>query len=306
MERSYAEAANLALAEAMRGDPRVVLVGENVSGGGPFGTTAGLRDQFGAERVLDVAGGEVMDRALTLVQEGRYPAVDLPWPELLRSGLGQLLGYVAKAARQPQDKVGMPLSLRTQDATAEDGTPCPLESWLPGMPGLRVAVPSIPSDADRLLRSAIRHDYPSVVIESRDLHETRGIVGGKDIAPAGHVKVTREGRDVTVFATLRMVPEALAAAEELAGRGIEVEVLDPRWLAPLDLDGILESVRRTRHLVVAQEGAWPGHGGTTIAALVQEQAGEALEAPVARVDGGKGGRLSRSDVMAAVLRAQGR
>jgi acetoin:2,6-dichlorophenolindophenol oxidoreductase subunit beta len=306
-EHTYAEATNLALAEAMRVDPRVVLIGENVSQGGPFGTTTGLREQFGVDRVVNVPGNQAIDRALALAAEGRYPAVDLSWRDLLGAGLIAFMDYVARAARQPSDKVGMPLALRTQATPAEDGTPCPLEAWLPGMPGLRVAVPSIPSDADRLLRSAIRHDYPSVVIESHDLSEVRGPLGGTDIAPAGKVKVLRVGGDVTIVATLRLVHEALAAAEELAGQGIEMEVIDPRWLAPLDLEGILESARRTHHLVVAQEGAWPGTGGVTIAALVQEHAFPDLLVLVVRVGGesqAPGGRLGRLDIMEAVLRSR--
>lgn len=288
-EVSYAQAAYLGLRDAMRADPRVTLFGECVSEGGPFGSAAGLLGEFGTERVVDTPAAGAVASAIEAATRGAYPVVDVSLQRLLTSGLDLLVEYVARFSRHGDGPAGMPLAIRTQLGgvdRSEAGQHYGLEACLQHLSGLRVAVPALPSDAYRLLRSAIRHDYPTAIVEDPTLYERRGLFRPPGHAAAGKAKVMRAGRDATVIATSRMMFESLEATDELAGQGIELEVIDPRWLMPLDLETILDSVRRTRHAVIAHESDSSGGFAAELAALIQEQAFGELAAPVLRVSAG--------------------
>jgi pyruvate dehydrogenase E1 component beta subunit len=179
-----------------------------------------------------------------------------------------------------------PMVLRTQGGAGQRGGAQhsqSLEAWLTHVPGLKVVMPSTAADAAGLLASAIADDNPVVYVENKTLYFRRESVAERAVVPLGRARVARPGRDVSVVALSRLVSESLAAADELAADGIEVEVIDPRSLVPLDLDTIVESVRRTHRLVVAHEAVAHGGFGAELAAQVQAAAFDELDAPVARV-----------------------
>jgi pyruvate dehydrogenase E1 component beta subunit len=201
--------------------------------------------------------------------------------------LDQLVNQAAKAHFMSGGQLTAPLVLRTQGGAGQRGGAQhsqSLEAWLTHVPGLKVVMPSTAADAAGLLRSAIADESPVVFVENKTLYFRREEVAD-DVAPAplGRARIARPGRDVTVVALSRLVPEALAAAEELAGEGIEVEVVDPRTLVPLDLGTIVESVARTHRVVVAHEAVAHGGFGAEITAQVQAAAFDELDAPIGRV-----------------------
>ncbi len=201
--------------------------------------------------------------------------------------LDQLVNQAAKAHFMSGGQLTVPLVLRTQGGAGQRGGAQhsqSLEAWLTHVPGLKVAMPSTAADAAGLLASAIADPNPVVVVENKTLYFRREEVAEPPApVPLGRASVVRAGRDVTVVALSRLVHESLAAAEELAAEGIEVEVIDPRTLVPLDLETIVDSVRRTHRLVVAHEAVAHGGFGAEIAAQVQHAAFDELDAPVERV-----------------------
>ena len=286
---TYLKAINRTLAEAMRADPRVLVLGEDVAEGGPFGATQGLAEEFGEARVRNtpIAEGTICGVAIGAAQAGLRPVVEVMFIDFITLALDQLVNQAAKAHYMSGGQLRVPLVLRTQGgagtrAAAQHSQS--FEAWLTHVPGLKVVMPSSPADAAGLLKSAIADDNPVVYVENKALYAQRGEVPD-EVAPIplGRARVVRAGRDVTILATSRMVGEALAAAERLAGEGIEAEVFDPRSLMPLDLEAIVGSLARTHHLVVAHEAVGPGGFGAEIAARIQERAFDELDAPIARV-----------------------
>ncbi|MCC6222965.1 MAG: alpha-ketoacid dehydrogenase subunit beta [Thermoleophilia bacterium] len=288
-ELRVVDAINEALACELECDPAVLLLGEDVALGGPFGATAGLAERFGEDRVRNtpISEATVMGLAVGAATAGARPVVEVMFADFLTLGMDQLVNHAAKLRYMTGGQLAVPLTVRsTFGAGGGWGAhhSQSLEAWLAHVPGLKVGLPSCPADAWGILRAAIRDDGPVVVLEHRGLYFARGEVStAGEPLPLGRAAVRRQGRDATVVALARMVPAALEAAARLAVDGIEIEVIDPRTLVPLDLDLITASVRRTHRLVVAHEAVIPWGPGAEIAALVQEAAFDDLDHPVLRV-----------------------
>jgi pyruvate/2-oxoglutarate/acetoin dehydrogenase E1 component len=288
-QTTYLEAITTTLAEAMRADPRVLVIGEDVAEGGPWGATAGLAEEFGTERVRNtpISEAAICGIAIGAAQSGLRPVVEIMFVDFVTLALDQLVNQAAKAHFMSGGQLTVPLVLRTQGGAGQRGGAQhsqSLEAWLTHVPGLKVAMPSTAADAAGLLASAIADPNPVVLVESKTLYfRHEELPERRESVPLGRARVVRPGRDATVVALSRLVPESLAAAEELAAEGIDVEVIDPRTLVPLDLDAIVESVRRTHRLVVAHEAVEHGGFGAELAAQVQRAAFDDLDAPVERV-----------------------
>ncbi len=288
-ETTYLEAIRSTLAEAMRTDPRVLVLGEDVAEGGPWGATAGLAEEFGTERVRStpISEAAICGIAIGAAQSGLRPVVEVMFVDFVTLALDQLVNQAAKAHFMSGGQLQVPLVLRTQGGAGQRGGAQhsqSLEAWLTHVPGLKVTMPSTAADAGGLLASAIADPNPVVFVESKTLYFRREeVADDAGPVPLGRARVVRPGRDATVVALSRLVHESLAAAEELAAEGIEVEVIDPRTLVPLDLHTIVESVARTHRLVVAHEAVAHGGFGAEIAAQVQAAAFDELDAPIERV-----------------------
>jgi len=288
-ETTYLQAITGTLAEAMRADSRVLILGEDVAEGGPWGATAGLAEEFGPERVRNtpISEAAVCGVAIGLAQSGVRPIVEIMFVDFVTLALDQLVNQAAKAHFMSGGQLAVPLVLRTQGGAGQRGAAQhsqSLEAWLTHVPGLKVVMPSTAADAAGLLASAIVDPNPVVFVENKTLYFRKEEVPEEPTqVPIGRARIVRPGRDVTVVALSRLVSESVAAAEELAADGIEVEVIDPRTLVPLDLEPIVDSVTRTHRLVVAHEAVVHGGFGAEIAAQVQEAAFDELDAPIGRV-----------------------
>jgi acetoin:2,6-dichlorophenolindophenol oxidoreductase subunit beta len=258
-----------------------------VAVGGPWGATAGLADEFGPERVRNtpISEAAIAGIAIGAAQSGLRPVIEIMFVDFVTLALDQLVNQAAKAHFMSGGQLTVPLVLRTQGGAGQRGGAQhsqSLEAWLTHVPGLKVVMPSTAADAAGLLRAAIADPNPVVYVENKTLYFRREAFEPEEV-PIGRAKIVRAGRDVTVVALSRLVHEAVAAADELATDGIEVEVVDPRTLVPLDLDTIVESVSRTHRLVVAHEAVEHGGFGAELAAQVQAVAFDELDAPIARV-----------------------
>jgi acetoin:2,6-dichlorophenolindophenol oxidoreductase subunit beta len=320
---TYLKAINGAIAEAMRGDERVFVLGEDVAEGGPYGTTGGLAEEFGVERVLNtpISEGAITGVAIGAAQSGMRPVLEIMFIDFITLALDQLANQAAKAHLMSGGQLSVPLVLRTQGAAGQRFAAQhsqSLESWLTHVPGLKVVMPSRAEDAAGLLLSAIDDPNPVVFVENRTLYyRSEEIEGEPGPVPIGEAATLRAGDDVTIVATSRMASESLAAADRLAADGVSAEVIDPRTLVPLDLDTIVESVKRTNRLVVAHEAVEHGGFGAEIAAQAQAAAFDWLDAPVERVGAPftpvpfsppleDDWRPDADDVYAAILRVAGR
>ena len=289
MKTTYVKAIVAAQARAMREDQRVFVIGEDVAEGGPYGTTAGLADEFGRERVLNtpISESAICGVAIGAAQSGMRPIVEVMFIDFVTLALDQLVNQAAKAHAMSGGQLSVPLVLRTQGGAgrrwgAQHSQS--LESWLTHVPGLKVLMPSRAVDAAGLLASAIADPNPVVFVENKTLYfKTEEVPEAPEPVEIGRAAVLREGDDLTIVALSRLVDEALVAADRLAGEGIEAEVIDPRSLVPLDLETIIDSVRRTNRLVVAHEAVEHGGFGAEIAAQVQAAAFDDLDAPIERV-----------------------
>ena len=278
------------IAQAMREDERVFLAGEDVAlYGGVFGTTRGLLDEFGEARVRDtpISEAALVGLGVGAAATGLRPVIELMFMDFVGIAMDQLVNQAAKMKYMFGGGATLPLTIRTMagagmSMAAQHSQS--LEAWLCHVPGLKVVMPSTPYDAKGLLISAIRCDDPVIVIENKlSLGLTGDVPEEPYEVPIGVARVAREGTDVTIVALGRMVGEALAAAEQLAGEGVSAEVVDPRSLSPLDTGTIVESVRKTNRCVVVHEAVRFGGFGAEIAATIQEDAFDHLDAPVARV-----------------------
>ena len=283
-ETTYIKAITETLAQAMRDDPRVFVIGEDVAEGGPYTATAGLADEFGVERVINtpISEAAITGVAIGAAQSGMRPVLEIMFIDFITLALDQLVNGAAKAHFMSGGQLTVPLVLRTQGGAGQRGAAQhsqSLESWLVHVPGLKVVMPSRASDAAGLLASAIADENPVVFIENKTLYFRKGEVAG-DPVPIGQAAILRPGSDVTVVALSALVEDALAAAELVDQ---SVEVIDPRTLVPLDLDTIVESVRRTGRLVIAHEAVEQGGFGAELAAQVQRAAFDYLDAPIVRV-----------------------
>jgi acetoin:2,6-dichlorophenolindophenol oxidoreductase subunit beta len=289
-ETTYIKAITGALAEAMRADDRVFVLGEDVAEGGPYTATAGLAEEFGTERVINtpISEAAITGVAIGAAQSGQRPVLEIMFVDFITLALDQLVNAAAKAHFMSGGQLTVPLVLRTQGGAGQRGAAQhsqSLEGWLTHVPGLKVVMPSRAVDAAGLLASAIRDPNPVVFVENKTLYFRREEVPERpEPVPIGTAATLRVGRDVTIVALSRLVHDALEAAERLAAEdGIEAEVIDPRTLVPLDLPTIVESVERTNRLVVAHEAVEHGGFGAEVVAQVQAVAFDHLDAPIARV-----------------------
>jgi pyruvate/2-oxoglutarate/acetoin dehydrogenase E1 component len=287
---SIAAALNEALKQEMRRDPNIYVAGEDVGKyGGIFGVTAGLLEEFGEKRVKDtpITESAIIGSAVGAAATGLRPVVELMFIDFIGVALDQLYNQAAKMKYMFGGKARLPLVVRTtcgagMGAAAQHSQS--LEAWFMHIPGLKVAMPSTPYDAKGLLITAIRDDNPVFFIEHKMIYGIEGEVPEEPYTvPFGVADVKREGKDVTVVATAAMVHKALAAADELAKEGIEVEVVDPRTLTPLDEEGIINSVKKTHRLVIVHEEVKRAGSGAEVAAVVAEKAFDYLDAPIKRV-----------------------
>ena len=288
-ELSYLEAIRSGLLAEMRQDSSVYVFGEDVALGGPFGVTQGIAGELGEHRVVNtpISEGTVMGVAIGAALSGLRPVVEIMFVDFITLAMDQLVNHAAKLHYMSGGQLKVPLTVRVQCGVQGNmgaHHSQSLESWFLHVPGLKVVMPSNPADAESLMRAAIRDDNPVLFIEHRALYFTRGEVpeGGKGLA-MDRAAVLREGADVTVAAVSRMVGPALEAAERLADDGISVEVVDLRSLVPLDVDTLVESVRKTSRLIVVHEAVEQGGVGAEVAARVQEQALYYLDSPILRV-----------------------
>ena len=292
----YREALNQALREEMQRDERVFLMGEDIGVfNGAFKVTAGLLEEFGEKRVRDtpISENTIVGMGVGAAMTGLRPVVELMTINFSLLAMDQIVNHMAAIPYMFNGQVRVPIVIRMPGGGGHQLGPThshSLEAMFLHIPGLLVACPSTPADGKGLLKAAIRDDNPVIFIEHETLYGARGEVpegnGDSPLVNFGEAKVLREGTDVTIVGILRMVDVAERAAKTLANEeGIEAEVIDPRTLRPLDLDTILDSVRKTNHCVVVEEG-WPHGGvGANIATLITEQAFDYLDAPVQRVTG---------------------
>jgi acetoin:2,6-dichlorophenolindophenol oxidoreductase subunit beta len=289
-ELSYREAVRDALSQAMRRDDDVFILGEDIAEmGGSMGVTMGMLDEFGPDRVRNTPISEtaIVGAGIGAAMQGMRPVVEVMYEDFLTLAMEQIVNQAAKHRSMSGGQLKVPLTIRTQGGAgwspgAQHAQQ--LEAWFVHVPGLKVVFASTPSDVRGLLWSAIYDDNPVIFFEHRTLYGIKEEVPEElEPIPLGQARIHREGDDVTVVATGRLVHEALAAANEAEDDGVSVEVVDPRSLLPLDEHAIVESVKKTNRCVVAHEAVTRMGFGAEVAALVQEKAFDYLDAPVERV-----------------------
>jgi acetoin:2,6-dichlorophenolindophenol oxidoreductase subunit beta len=289
-EISLAQAVNEALAEELRRDPTVFVVGEDVAEAGTaFKVMTGLVQEFGPQRVLDspISEAGIAGIGLGAAMTGMRPVVDIMFGDFVTLVMDQVANQAAKIHYMSGGRLNAPLTLRTTlGATRRSAAQHSqsLHAWLAHVPGLKVALPATPYDAKGLLKSAIRDDNPVVVFEDKMMFATKGPVPEEEYTiPLGVADVKRAGEDVTIVATSSMVYVALEAADLLGGEGLSAEVVDPRTLVPLDRETLVASARKTGRVLVVDEGHRSYGASAELAALIAEEAFYHLDAPVTRV-----------------------
>jgi pyruvate dehydrogenase E1 component beta subunit len=288
------EALRDAMAEEMRRDEDVFVMGEDVGVfQGSFKVTEGLLDEFGEKRVRDtpISENSIVGVGVGAGMGGLRPIVEIMTVNFALLAMDQIVNHAAAIPYMFGGQVRVPVVVRMPGGGGHQLGPThshSFEAMFLQIPGLLVACPSTPADGKGLLKAAIRDDNPVIFIEHESLYGLRGEVpeDGDGVVNFGEAAIRREGSDVTIVGILRMAEVALQAARTLSEEhGVEVEVIDPRTLRPLDLDTILDSVRKTNRVVIVEEG-WPHGGvGANLAALIQGQAFDYLDAPIERVTG---------------------
>ena len=317
------EALNEALADEMRRDANVFCLGVGIAQrGGSYKVTAGLLDEFGPKRVIDtpISEASFVGAAVGAAIVGMRPVVEVLFIDFSTLVLDQIINQAAKYRFMTGDVGRVPMVLRTQGGVG-NGLAAQhsqsLEAIYYHIPGLKLVMPSTPHDAKGLLKAAIRDDDPVVFIEHKLLYMTTGPVGDDDyVIELGKADVKRPGKDVTLIAWSNMVPRSLSAAETLAEQGIDVEVIDLRTLVPMDTEAILDSVRKTEHVVIVQEAVRRGGVASDIASIIQAEAFDYLDSPI-EICAGKNTAIpfnlalesacvpQEPDIIAAVRRAVG-
>jgi len=323
-ELSYREAVRDALSTAMRRDSDVFIMGEDIAEmGGSMGVTQGMLAEFGPERVRNTPISEMAlaGAAIGAAMQGMRPVAEIMYEDFMTLAMEQIVNQAAKHRYMSGGQLTVPVTFRTQGGAgwspgAQHAQQ--VEAWFVHVPGLKVVFPSTPTDVRGLLYASIYDDNPVVFFEHRTLYGLKEEVPDElEPIPIGQARVHRDGEDVTVVATGRLVHEALAAAKTAEGEGVSVEVVDPRTLQPLDEKAIVDSVKKTSRCVVAHEAVTRMGFGAEVAAIVQHQAFDWLDAPIERV----GARFTpipfapvmeefvvphERDVLAAIYRTVGR
>ncbi len=293
------EALREGLAGEMEADPRVFVMGEDISIGGSFHLTLGLQQRFGERRILDtpVAEAGFVGLAVGAALAGLRPLVDFQYGDFLLCAADQVIQQACKLHLMSGGQVGVPLVLHAPTGASGRGAQHAnsIENLFHGVPGLTVGVPSTPYDAKGMMAAALRHPEPVLVCSHKHLYGTRGraveasaigdVPAGSYTIPIGEAVIRRPGKDVTIVGALLMVHRAMAAADVLATEGIDAEVVDLRWLAPMDTDTVVASVRRTGRCLIVQEGSPLGGWSGSVAAAVADGALDRLDAPVRRITG---------------------
>lgn len=289
---TYREAVRTAMAEEMRRDPTVFLMGQDIADmGGSQGVTQGMLKEFGPERIRNTPISEqaLVGATIGSSMTGMRPIVEIMYFDFTSMAMDQIFNQAAKWRYMTGGQVTLPMTIRTQGGAgwqsgAQHATM--VEAWFTHVPGLKVVMPSQPWDAKALLKASIRDESPVLFIEHRDLYQRKGEVSDDvdELGTIGEGRVLREGSDVTIIAYSAMAFTALEAAEELeATDGISAEVVDPVTLQPLDMATIITSIQKTNRCVVAHEAVRFSGFGAELAAQIQEHAFDHLDAPVLRV-----------------------
>lgn len=291
-EITYRQALNEALNEEMERDRSVFLMGEDIAiYGGAYGVTMNLMQKFGEKRVRDTAISEaaIIGAGLGAAITGMRPVVEIMYIDFMGICLEQIGNQVAKIRYMFGGKTKVPLVIRTEGGagrTLGAHHSQSLESWFLHVPGLKVVMPATPADAKGLLKSSIREDNPILFVEHKMLYNVKGFVPEEEyLLPIGKADVKRTGKDATVITYSRMLYPTLEAAKRLAEEGVEIEVIDPRTLLPLDMETIAESVRKTHRAIIVEEDTKTGGTGAELGMQVVESCFDYLDAPVLRIAG---------------------
>jgi len=289
-EITYAQAINEALLYNLEKDERVFLMGEDIGKyGGIFQVTAGLLDRFGPERIIDTPISEsgFVGAAIGAAMTGMRPVVEIMFIDFTTVAMDMIINQMAKIHYMFGGRGKVPMVLRTDIGAGRGAAAQHSQSFhaiFMHIPGLIVAAPSTPSDAKGLMNTAIQDENPVIFVEHKKLYATKGPVPEEYYTvPFGKADIKRPGKDMTIVATHAMVGRSMSVAEEFAKEGIEIEIIDPRTLKPLDHESILESVSKTGRLIVADEGQVTCGVTSEVSAIVAEEAIEYLEAPIIRV-----------------------
>ncbi len=289
-EITYREALREALREEMLRDENVFIAGEDVGiYGGAYAVTKGLYEEFGEERVKDtpISEAAIVGLGTGAALIGLRPVIEIMYIDFTTLAMDQIVNQAAKFHYMSGGNVKVPWVLRTQGGAGRSGAAQhsqSLESWFVHIPGLKVIAPSTPYDAKGLLKSAIRDDNPVIFVEHKMLYNKKGPVPEEEYTiPIGKGIIVKEGKDVTLVSYSKEIDEAMKAAYELQKEGIDVEVIDPRTLKPMDFELIFESVKKTSHLVIAEEDHYTLGVGAEISAKVSEEVIEYLDGPIIRV-----------------------
>jgi pyruvate dehydrogenase E1 component beta subunit len=288
---TYSEAIREALCEEMRREPAVFLMGEDVGVfGGVWGVSHDMLAEFGPERIRDTAISEIniIGSGLGAAMVGMRPVVEIMFGDFLMCAGDQIANQVAKARYMSGGRADVPLTIRITSgapgSAAAQHSQSP-ESWFMNIPGLKIVVPASPADAKGLLKTAMRGEDPVLFFEHKMLYALQGPVPEDEdfMVPFGEANILRSGKDASVVAIGIMVQKTLQAAEVLAAEGIEIEVIDPRTLVPLDRQTLIDSVAKTGRVVIAHEAHLRNGPGAEIAAMLAEDALEYLDGPILRV-----------------------
>lgn len=290
-ELTYREAVAAALRQEMARDGEVVLIGEDLRAGGVFKTVKGLFDEFGPDRVWDTPISEqaIIGAAMGAAMAGLRPVAEIMFSDFYATCWDGVVNEIAKARYMTGGQLGVPLVIRSADGGGlgfGSQHSQAVANWAMCVPGLKIIAPSTPADMAGLLAAAIRDDDPVLVFEHKALFAVRGTVpDGELFVPLGEASVLRQGADVTFVGLSSTVPLCLEAADQLAEEGVSAEVIDLRCLVPLDVQTVLESARRTGRVVIVEENPGQLGWGASVAAILSEEAFDALSAPILRVSG---------------------
>ena len=289
-EITFGQAIREALAEEMRRDPKVFIMGEDVAEAGtPFKVLTGLVDEFGPSRVIDspISEAGITGLGVGAAMTGMHPVIDIMFGDFIGLAMDQIVNQAAKVHYMSGGKLKVPLVVRTTlGATRRSAAQHSqsLHAWVSHIPGLKVALPSTPYDAKGLLKTAIRESNPVIFFEDKMMYQLKGLVPeGEYTIPFGVADIKRSGNDISIIATSSMVQVALEAAEILDKSAISAEVIDPRTTFPLDKQALIESAKKTSRAIVIDEG-YERYGVTAeIASVIAEGAFYYLDAPVKRM-----------------------